>query len=105
MFPVEPQKVFELEVAKAFGFDESSWRLDPTVHPFASGGGINDIRITTRYYDDGLESLFATMHEAGHGLYEHQIDQALERTPLARGTSLGVHESQSRMWENLVGRS
>ncbi len=104
-FPVEPQKIFELEVAHAFGFTDDAWRLDPTVHPFASGAGIHDIRITTRYFTDHLGGLFGTMHEFGHGLYERQIDQALERTPLARGVSLGMHESQSRMWENLVGRS
>jgi carboxypeptidase Taq len=104
-FPIDVQKRFELEVVKRFGFDESAWRLDPTVHPFASGAGIDDIRITTRYFEGNLDGLFATMHESGHGLYEHQIDKSLERTPLARGTSLGLHESQSRMWENLVGRS
>ena len=64
-----------------------------------------DIRITTRYFREHLGGLFGTMHEFGHGLYERQIDAALERTPLARGVSLGMHESQSRMWENLVGRS
>ncbi len=104
-FPIETQKVFELEVVKRFGFDETAWRLDPTVHPFATGTAIDDIRITTRYFEDNLDGLFATMHESGHGLYEHQVDKEFERTPLARGTSLGVHESQSRMWENLVGRS
>jgi carboxypeptidase Taq len=104
-FEIEPQKVFELEVAHAFGFTDDAWRLDPTVHPFASGAGIEDIRITTRYFTEHLGGLFGTMHEFGHGLYEHQIDKALERTPLARGVSLGMHESQSRMWENLVGRS
>src|SRR2546423_3328581 len=104
-FPIEQQKVFELEVARAFGFTDDAWRLDPTVHPFASGTGITDIRITTRYFTDHLGGLFGTMHEFGHGLYEHQIDPGLERTPLARGVSLGMHESQSRMWENLVGRS
>jgi carboxypeptidase Taq len=104
-FAIEQQKVFELEVAHAFGFTDDAWRLDPTVHPFASGAGIGDIRITTRYFTDHLGGLFGTMHEFGHGLYEHQIDPALERTPLARGVSLGMHESQSRMWENLVGRS
>src|SRR5207249_3752168 len=104
-FPLEEQKIFELEVVRAFGFDDEAWRLDPTVHPFASGAGIDDIRITTRYFDDHLGGLFGTMHEFGHGLYEHQIDRGLERTPLARGVSLGLHESQSRMWENLVGRS
>ncbi len=104
-YDLEAQKTFELEVVRAFGFDDSAWRLDPTVHPFASGTGMGDIRITTRYFDDHLGGLFGSMHEFGHGLYEHQVDPALERTPLARGVSLGVHESQSRMWENLVGRS
>jgi len=104
-FPLDAQKVFELEVVREFGFTDDAWRLDPTVHPFASGAGIDDIRITTRYFTDHLGGLFGTMHEFGHGLYEHQVDPALERTPLARGVSLGMHESQSRMWENLVGRS
>jgi carboxypeptidase Taq len=104
-FPIEPQKVFELEVVRAFGFTDDAWRLDPTVHPFASGTGITDIRITTRYFTEHMGGLFGTMHEFGHGLYEHQVDESLERTPLARGVSLGLHESQSRMWENLVGRS
>jgi len=104
-FPIDAQKVFELEVVKRFGFDDSAWRLDPTVHPFASGAGSQDIRITTRYFEDSLEGLFGTMHETGHGLYEHQVDLLLDRTPLGSGVSLGMHESQSRMWENLVGRS
>jgi carboxypeptidase Taq len=104
-FPLARQREFELEVIRRFGFDDESWRLDPTVHPFASGGGIQDIRLTTRFFETNLDGLFATMHETGHGLYEHQIDLSLERTPLARGASLGLHESQSRMWENLVGRS
>jgi carboxypeptidase Taq len=104
-FPIELQKQFELEVVRRFGFDDQAWRIDPTVHPFASGTGRDDIRITTRYFPDNLEGLFATMHETGHGLYEHQVDPSLERTPLGSGTSLGMHESQSRMWENLVGRS
>ena len=104
-FPLELQKRFELEVVRAFGFTDDCWRLDPTVHPFASGTGTTDIRLTTRYFPDNLDGLFATMHEFGHGLYERQVDPALERTPLARGVSLGMHESQSRMWENLVGRS
>jgi carboxypeptidase Taq len=104
-FPLEQQRVLELDVVRRFGFDDSAWRLDPTVHPFESTGGTQDVRITTRYFDDNLASLFATMHEFGHGLYEHQVDPALERTPLASGVSLAMHESQSRMWENLVGRS
>jgi carboxypeptidase Taq len=104
-FPIGLQQQFELEVARAFGFDDECWRLDPTVHPFASGTGTTDIRLTTRYFPHNLDGLFATMHEFGHGLYEHQVDPTLERSPLARGVSLGMHESQSRMWENLVGRS
>jgi carboxypeptidase Taq len=104
-FPLELQKQFELEVARRFGFTDDAWRLDPTVHPFASGTALGDIRITTRYFPDNLDGLFAVMHEFGHGLYERQIDPALERTSLARGVSLGLHESQSRMWENMVGRS
>jgi carboxypeptidase Taq len=104
-FPLDQQKAFELEVVRRFGFDDSAWRLDPTVHPFASGAGSQDIRITTRYFEDSLEGLFGTMHEAGHGLYEHQVELLLDRTPLGSGVSLGMHESQSRMWENLVGRS
>jgi carboxypeptidase Taq len=104
-FSFDAQKTFELEVVRAFGFDDYAWRLDPTVHPFASGTGVADIRITTRYFAEHLGGLFGTMHEFGHGLYERQIDPALERTPLARGVSLGMHESQSRMWENFVGRS
>ena len=71
-FDIAAQKVFELEVAHEFGFDDEAWRLDPTVHPFASGAGIQDIRITTRYFPDRLEGLFGTMHEFGHGLYEHR---------------------------------
>ena len=104
-YSLEAQKTFELEVVKAFGYTDDAWRLDPTVHPFASGTGITDIRITTRYFSDHLGGLFGTMHEFGHGLYERQVDPGLERSPLARGVSLGLHESQSRMWENLVGRS
>jgi carboxypeptidase Taq len=104
-FPVEAQRAFSHEVIEAFGLRPGTWRLDPTAHPFASGGGVDDIRLTTFYHDDSLESLFASMHEYGHGLYEHGVDPALERTPLGTGVSLGLHESQSRMWENLVGRS
>jgi carboxypeptidase Taq len=105
VYPIERQKEFERDVVERFGFDRTAWRLDPTVHPFAQSLGSEDIRVTTRYFDDRLEGLFATMHETGHGLYEHQVDRALDRTPLGGGVSLGFHESQSRMWENLVGRS
>lgn len=103
-FPAEAQKAFELEVLDAFGFTAESWRIDDTVHPFASSGGIRDIRLTTRHLHHEL-SVFASMHEFGHGLYEHGVAPELERTLVGRGVSLGIHESQSRMWENLVGRS
>jgi carboxypeptidase Taq len=104
-WPLEAQQRFERTVLDAFGYDTESWRMDETVHPFASSQSIADIRLTTRHHEHNLTSLFAVMHEFGHGLYERQVDAALERTPLARGTSLGLHESQSRLWENLVGRS
>jgi carboxypeptidase Taq len=104
-FPLPKQREFCLDVVRRFGFSDDAWRLDPTVHPFASSMCTNDIRITTRY-DEGFISpaLFGSMHECGHGLYENGVSPALERTPLCRGASLGMHESQSRMWENLVGR-
>jgi len=104
-FPVEGQRAICHEVIETFGMRPDSWRLDPTVHPFASGGGVDDIRLTTNYKPNGLEAFFAAMHEYGHGLYEHQVPAELDRTPLGSGVSLGLHESQSRMWENLVGRS
>jgi carboxypeptidase Taq len=104
-FPLEGQKHVERTILDAFGFTSDEWRLDETVHPFASRGGPKDIRLTTRHHLSSLSSIFACMHEFGHGLYEHSIDPALYRTPLYRGASLGVHESQSRMWENFVGRS
>ena len=104
-FPVDRQQQFELNVIERFGFDPAEWRLDTAVHPFATSIGTSDIRLTTRYSEENLDALFSTMHECGHGLYEHGVDAALERTPLASGASLALHESQSRMWENLVGRS
>ena len=105
-FPVEKQRAFCVSILERFGFNSDAWRLDPTVHPFASNSCTTDIRITTRYYEDFLNpALFGSMHECGHGLYENGVSPALERTPLCRGASLGLHESQSRMWENLVGRS
>ena len=104
-FPAEKQRALSLEILHRFGFDESGWRIDGAPHPFATSISTTDIRVTTREPEDSLDGLFAAMHECGHGLYEHGVDSALERTPLARGASLGLHESQSRLWENLVGRS
>jgi carboxypeptidase Taq len=104
-FPVDRQLAFERSVIEGFGFNDESWRMDPSAHPFATNLSSRDIRITTRHFDDNLSGLFASMHESGHGLYEYGSDPELDRTPLAGGVSLGLHESQSRLWENLVGRS
>src|SRR5436190_13255676 len=104
-FPLDRQVALDNEVVDLFGHRPDSWRIDPTEHPFASGAGIDDIRITTHYYEDSLKSLFSTMHEYGHGLYEHQIPRRFAHLPIGAHASLGLHESQSRLWENLVGRS
>ncbi|MGD9092263.1 MAG: carboxypeptidase M32 [Anaerolineales bacterium] len=97
---------FGIEVATKFGYDWDRGRQDKSVHPFTTSFGIDDVRITTRFLPNYVSSaIFSTMHEAGHGLYELGIDHTLARTPLASGASLAIHESQSRMWENLVGRS
>ena len=106
-FTREAQHAVSLEVMRAFGTDEESFRLDPSVHPFCTSFSVTDVRLTTRYAVDDLtgHSLFSTMHEAGHGLYERGVDPALSRSPLAHGCSSALHESQSRLWENVVGRS
>ncbi len=103
---VEKQWQFSEMVIQRMGFDLESGRLDKAPHPFCSGIGMGDVRLTTRVFkDDLLSCLFSTIHEAGHGLYEQGVDSALARTPLTGGASLGIHESQSRMWENVIGRS
>ena len=104
-FPIDKQRAFALEVLEQLGYDYESWRLDPTVHPFAMSAATTDIRLTTRYDEGDMNSLMAAIHEFGHGFYEAGIDPGLERTPLSQVTSMSLHESQSRMWENLVGRS
>jgi len=104
-FPVAAQREIGLEIVQSMGFDAGAWRLDDAVHPFASTPARSDVRVTSRFDEHSLTGLFALMHEVGHGLYEHGVDPALERTTLCGGVSLGVHESQSRLWENLVGRS
>jgi carboxypeptidase Taq len=97
---------FGVDVITRFGYDWTRGRQDKAPHPFQTTFSVNDVRITTRYEDDNpLATLFSTMHEAGHAMYEQGSNPAYERTPLAGGTSLSIHESQSRMWENLVGRS
>jgi carboxypeptidase Taq len=104
-FPIEPQIELGQEIVDLFGHRPNTWRIDPTEHPFASGTGIDDIRVTTHYYPDSLESIFSTMHEYGHGLYQHQIRRDIAHLPIGNASSLGIHESQSRLWENLVGRA
>jgi carboxypeptidase Taq len=88
------------------GYDFERGRVDKTHHPFMTSFSIGDVRITTRVKEDYLgELLFSNIHESGHAMYEQGNDPAFEGTPLAGGTSAGVHESQSRLWENVVGRS
>jgi len=97
---------FGVEVITRFGYDWNHGRQDKSIHPFTQGFGIGDVRITTRVDQKRLATaLFGSMHEAGHALYEMGFDRSLRRTPLAGGASMAIHESQSRMWENLVGRS
>jgi carboxypeptidase Taq len=114
-FPLDKQKAFGLEIAQKFGYDLNRGRLDIAPHPFEISFTRNDVRITTRYHKTYFPMAFyGTLHETGHGLYEQGIDPALTRTPLTidflgkypvGGTSYGAHESQSRMWENQIGRS
>ena len=97
---------FGLEVIRDFGYDFNRGRQDLSAHPFTTSFSITDVRLTTRVNETFLPTaLFGTLHEAGHGLYEQGVALELDRTLLAEGTSLGMHESQSRLWENLVGRS
>lgn len=105
--PQERQRAFNAMVLERLGFDLEAGRLDVSTHPFSTGLGPGDTRITTRYRDDGfLDALGSTMHEAGHGLYEQGLPKRERHgEPLAQAASLGMHESQSRMWENQVGRS
>jgi len=104
--PAERQLAFGLEVIRRFGYDFDRGRQDLTHHPFMTKFSLGDVRILTRVREnDFTDSLFSTLHECGHALYEQGIRMDLEGTPLAAGASSGVHESQSRLWENLVGRS
>jgi carboxypeptidase Taq len=104
-FPLERQRQLVADVVHRMGFEDAGWRLDDTVHPFATGLGSGDVRITTRWDETFLPmGLFGAMHECGHGLYEAGVAPELQRTPLGSGDALGLHESQSRMWENMIGR-
>lgn len=105
-YDIDGQKAFARYAAQALGYDFERGHLGTVVHPFATSFSRDDARITTRWYPDFLSpSLFGTLHESGHAMYEQGTHPSLYRTPLARGTSLGIHESQSRMMENIVGRS
>ena len=104
-FPRDAQRRLALAILGRWGMDSASWRLDNTVHPFATSMSPSDIRLTTNFHEDSLHGILSCLHEFGHGIYERQIDPRFVRTPLAHGVSAAFHESQSRMWENLVGRS
>ena len=104
-YPVAGQRRLVEQVLRQVGVDDERWRLDVAVHPFQATIGPGDVRLTTRYAEADLDSLFGSLHEFGHGLYEANVDPALARTPLSGGVSAAVHESQSRLWENMVGRS
>jgi len=105
-FPVTDQEAFAVEVAKSIGYDFEAGRLDVSAHPFTTGIGPGDVRITTRYREDAFDdSFFSVVHEAGHALYHQGLPLEHWGLPFCKPISLGVNESQSRMWENLVGRS
>ncbi len=105
-YPEAEQIAFSHSILKQIGYDFDRGRQDKTLHPFMTKFSIDDVRITTRYYENDLsQGLFSTIHEMGHAFYEMGNAFALEGTPLAGGVSQGLHESQSRLWENLVGRS
>jgi carboxypeptidase Taq len=105
-YPVDRQRVFAEAAAAAIGFDFKCGRLDTTEHPFCTGIGPGDTRITTRFDPKNFsDAFFGVLHETGHGLYDQGLDPAYHGTPMGEAVSLGVHESQSRLWENVVGRS
>jgi carboxypeptidase Taq len=105
-FPVDRQREFATELAGSMPFEPETWRLDDTTHPFAASLSRSDVRLTTRYDPAYLgTAIWSVIHEAGHGLYEAGMPEGLARTPAANPRSLGLHESQSRLWENWVGRS
>ncbi len=105
-YPVDLQEKFGERAISAIGFDFNAGRLDVTNHPFCGGAGPRDVRLTTRYDERSLDgSFFSTLHEAGHGIYEQGLPADRYGLPTGEAVSLGIHESQSRMWENQVGRS
>ncbi len=103
--PVDAQRAAVTGTLRRLGVEEASWRVDVSAHPFTAWIGRGDSRVTTRYSDGEVESLLSSLHEYGHALYERQVDPALDRTNLGAGTSMSIHESQSKLWENHVARS
>lgn len=104
-FDSEAQWKFTMHLLEAMGFDLEAGRQDRSTHPFTGGTGMRDVRLTTRVFPQlPLSSVFSTIHEGGHGLYEQGFSVEHDRTPLAQAPSMGLHESQSRLWENVVGR-
>src|SRR5271154_7156001 len=103
--PKAAQQAAVANVLRRLGVEPSSWRVDVSAHPFTAWMGRRDTRVTTRYSDGEVESLLSSLHEYGHALYERQVDPALERTNLGAGTSMSMHESQSKLWENHVARN
>ncbi len=105
-FPIEVQKTFGAQVVAAIGFDLEAGRIDETDHPFMVGLGPGDVRLTTRFDEHNFcDGLFSTMHEAGHGIYDQGLPREFYGLPTGEDVSMAIHESQSRMWENQVGRS
>ena len=103
---IDQQKAFVKAVSAAVGFDYDRGRLDESTHPFCSGSHCNDVRMTTRFHEDNVnDALGSTLHESGHGIYEQGLPEAHIGTPMGSSVGLSIHESQSRMWENQVGRS
>jgi carboxypeptidase Taq len=103
--PVAAQQTAVAATLRRIGVEPGSWRVDVSAHPFTTWLGRRDTRLTTRYSDGDVESLLSSLHEYGHALYERQVDPALERTNLGCGTSMSIHESQSKLWENHVARN
>lgn len=102
--PVAAQRSAVEGILRRLGVEAGSWRVDVSAHPFTAWVGRRDSRVTTRYSDGEVEALLSSLHEYGHALYERQIDPALDRTNLGCGTSMSIHESQSKLWENHVAR-
>jgi len=104
MFSDDAQRRVSMAILECWGMTDDAWRLDDTVHPFQVSLANDDIRLTTRFDADNVHGIFSCLHEFGHGLYERQVERSYARTSIADGVSSAFHESQSRMWENLVGR-